>query len=125
MLYGVGTYRIDLRMEPQMDSDKVSLVGQVLNAADPVKAGAQATVTLLRGSRILAESQTNALGEFQLECLLEGRLQLRLGLPRARNVRIPLLAPSESAITGVLEQIDSEGITGKKFRKNRSTRKRV
>jgi hypothetical protein len=52
-------------------------------------------------------------------------IQERLGLPRARNVRIPLLAPSESAITGVLEQIDSEGITGKKFRKNRSTRKRV
>ncbi len=125
MLYGVGTYRIDLRMEPQMDSDKVSLVGQILNAADPVKTGARVTVTLLRGSRVLAESQTNALGEFHLECSLEGHLQLRLALPRAHNVRIPLLVPSESAITGILEQIDSEGITRNRVRKNRSTRKRV
>ncbi|MGB6485072.1 MAG: hypothetical protein WBE86_16430 [Candidatus Acidiferrales bacterium] len=108
-----------------MDSDKVSLVGQVLNATDPVKTGAQITVTLLSGSRILAESQTNALGEFHLECSLEGHLQLRLALPRARNVRIPLMVPSESAITGVLQTIDSEGITGKKTHKNRSTRKRV
>lgn len=125
MLYGVGTYRIDLRMEPQMDSDRVLLVGQILNAVDPVKTGAQIPVTLLCGSRILAKSQTNALGEFHLECSLEGHLQLRLALPRARNVRIPVLVPSESAIPGLLESIDSKDINVIPVRKGRSTRKRV
>lgn len=115
MLYGVGTYRIDLRMEPQMDSDKVALVGQILNAADPVKAGAQVVVTLMRGKKVLAESQTNALGEFQLECSLEGQLQLRLTLPRARDVQIPLLVPSESSITALLQPNDSDDVNGISF----------
>jgi hypothetical protein len=123
MLYGIGSYRVDLRMEPQMDSDKVSLVGQVLNAADPVKAGAQVTVTLLRGSKVLAESQTNTLGEFQLECSLEGQLYLRLSLPRAREVRIPLLVPSASTMTGRLEPIDSDGFGEKRSKRNQGTRK--
>jgi hypothetical protein len=125
MLYGIGTYRIDLRMEPQMDSDKVSLVGQILNSADPVKTGAHVTVTLLRGSKVLAESQTNRLGEFHLECSLEGQLQLLLALPRDTDVRIPLLVPSESAVTGHLEQTDSEGIKRSTARKREGTRKRV
>ncbi len=30
LLYGAGNFRIDLRMEPQADSEKVALVGQVL-----------------------------------------------------------------------------------------------
>jgi hypothetical protein len=123
MLYGVGTYRIDLRMEPQMDSDKVSLVGQVLNAANPAKAGSQATVTLLRGRKVLAHSQTNALGEFQLECSLEGQLQLLLGLPRARDIRIPLLVPSSAALTGKLESADSKIFSEMMTRKRRGTRK--
>lgn len=125
MLYGIGTYRLDLRMEPQMDSDKVSLVGQILNSADPVKTGAQVTVTLLRGGKVLAESQTNALGEFHLECVLEGHLQLLLTLPRSWDIRIPLLVPSESAVTGNLEPYDSEVVKWKKLSKRDSTRKRV
>ena len=125
MLYGVGTYRIDLRMEPQMDSDKVALVGQVLNSADPVKAGAQVTVTLLRGKKVMAESQTNALGEFHLECSLEGQLELLVALPREKGVRIPLLVPSESVMTGTIEVDDSKVVSGEFERKRRSTRKRV
>ena len=124
MLYGVGTYRIDLRMEPQMDSDKVSLVGQVLNSADPVRVGAQVTVTLLRGSKVLGESQTNSLGEFHLECSLEGQLQLLLALPRARDVMIPLLVPSASSVTGRLDVTDSKALTGKRPDKDIRTRKK-
>lgn len=124
MLYGVGTYRIDLRMEPQMDSDRVSLVGQVLNSADPVKAGAQVTVTLLRGNKILGESQTNSLGEFHLECSLEGQLQLLLTLPRVRDIRIPLLVPSAPALTGRLEGTDSTSVTVPRPDKNVRTRKK-
>lgn len=123
MLYGIGTYRIDLRMEPQMDSDKVQLVGQILNSADPIKSGTQATVKLIRGRRILTQSQTNSLGEFCLECSLEGDLQLLLGLPRSRDVKIPLLVPSKSSLTGRLEHTDSAVVTDGKRRRKRSTRK--
>lgn len=125
MLYGIGSYRIDLRMEPQMDSDKVSLVGQILNSAEPAKRGEQVTVTLMRGTKVLAQSQTNTLGEFHLECSLEGRLQLLLTLPRDRDVKIPLLVPSGAAMTGLLESIDSVGINTARSQKRESTRKRV
>lgn len=125
MLYSVGTYRIDLRMEPQMDSDKVSLVGQVLNSADPIKTGAQVTVTLLRGRKILGESQTNALGEFHLECSLEGQLQLLLALPRARDVKIPLLVPSTSTVVGQMDSSDSKSLSRMRSGMNVSTRKKV
>lgn len=124
MLYGVGTYRIDLRMEPQMDSDKISLVGQVLNSADPIKSGVQVTVTLLRGNKVLGESQTNALGEFHLECSLEGQLQLLLTLPRARDVKIPLLVPSAHTVTGRLDDIDSMSVNRRRLDKDVSTRKK-
>lgn len=124
LLYGVGTYRIDLRMEPQMDSDKISLVGQVLNSADPIKAGAQVTVALLRGNKIVGESQTNALGEFQLECSLEGQLQLVLSLPRSRDVKIPLLVPTAATVTGDLDVIDCKDFNRKSLRRDVSTRKK-
>jgi hypothetical protein len=122
MLYGFGAYKIDLRIEPVMDSDKVSLVGQVLNAADPVKVGSHATVSLLRGRKVLAESSTNSLGEFQLECSLEGPLELHLALPRERDIKIPLLVPSETVVDA-LSDPDSE--SGSKFKKYKSTRKQV
>jgi hypothetical protein len=124
MLYGIGPYRIDLRMEPQMNSDKVEVVGQILNSADPIRGGTQATVKLVRGRKILVESQTNALGEFHLECSLEGQLQLLVGLPRSRDVKIPLLIPSSSTLTGLLESPDSSGLADKALDAKRSTRKK-
>ncbi len=124
MLYGIGPYKIDLRMEPQMDSDKVEVVGQILNSADPISSGTQASVKLVRGRKILVESQTNALGEFHLECSLEGQLQLLVALPRSRDVKIPLLIPSSTTLTGRLESPDSSGLADKHSNTKRSTRKR-
>lgn len=123
MLYGIGAYRVDLRMEPQMDSDKVALVGQVLDSADPVRAGVQAKVVLLRGRKVLAESQTNALGEFHLECSLEGNLQLHLTLPRDLGVRIPLVVPTEPATVETTDSANGKQVTGKPISRYGSTRK--
>lgn len=124
MLYGMGPYRIDLRMEPQMDSDKVQVVGQILNSADPIQSGTQATVKLLRGRKVLVEAHTNALGEFHLECSLEGDLQLLLSLPRSRDVKIPLLVPTGSALSGRLESTDSDSVAGGHPARKQSTRRK-
>src|SRR5277367_2128318 len=58
LLYGAGDYRIDVRIEPQMDSEKVVLIGQVLNAADPDERFSSMPVNLLKGKKILATSRT-------------------------------------------------------------------
>lgn len=124
LLYGVGPYRIDVRMEPRMDSDKISLVGQVLNSAEPTKHAADVPVALLKGQKMIGQSQTNAFGEFHLECDLERRLQLLLTLPHGAEVRIPLVEPAKTASQD-LESLESYRVTGLTSRKRKSTRKRV
>jgi hypothetical protein len=93
VLYGAGTYRIDVRIEPQMDSDKVILVGQVLNSADPDERLADVSVTLSKGKKVLAESTTSQFGEFQIECHLDAGYRLVVMLPGNAEVALPLIDP--------------------------------
>jgi hypothetical protein len=93
VLYGTGTYRIDVRIEPQMDSEKVILIGQVLNSADPEERLSEMPVTLLKGRKVLAESTTSQFGEFQIECELAGGFRLMVTLPGQTEVTLPLIDP--------------------------------
>jgi hypothetical protein len=93
LLYGAGDYRIDVRIEPQMDSEKVVLIGQVLNSADPAERLAALPVNLLKGRKILAESVTSQFGEFQIECGLEECFRLTVLLPGGREVSLQLVEP--------------------------------
>jgi len=90
-LYGPGDYHIDVRIEPQEDSDKVALVGQVLNADDVENYIDQAAVILFQAGRVRAESFTNRFGEFRPECELQSGLQLRIRLPHGMELRVPLV----------------------------------
>jgi hypothetical protein len=93
LLYGAGDYRIDVRIEPQMDSEKVLLIGQVLNSADPDERLAAMPVSLLKGQRILAESITSEFGEFQIECELQGGIRLVVALSDRQEVSLQLVEP--------------------------------
>ncbi len=92
LLFGVGSYRIDLRMEPQLDSDKVALVGQVLQSTDPHEGLGALPVALVKGRKVVAETITSQFGEFNLECDLDGRFQLRVKLP-AEELQLALIEP--------------------------------
>lgn len=122
VLYGVDPFRIDLRMEPLMDSDKVSIVGQILNAADPAKHSGDLPVVLWKGRKILAKSLTNNFGEFQVECDLEEDLHLQLSLPTGAEVMIPLIEPNRGDASLVGEAADSKDVRGSRKRPSRSTR---
>ena len=123
VLYGVDPYRIDLRMEPLMDSEKVSIVGQVLNSADPANRAGDMPVVLWKGRKVLAKSRTNGFGEFQVECELESDLQLQLTLPTGADVSIPLIEPNRVDVSQVVEVADSKDIRGQRKRSRRSTSK--
>lgn len=103
LLYAAGAYRIDLRLEPQLDSDEVSIVGQVLNSADPSQMVTARPVSLIKNRKTLTSSETGSFGEFQMECKLGERLQLKLVLPDGVAIEIPLLEPSKAAVTGEVE----------------------
>jgi hypothetical protein len=94
LLYGTGGYQIDIRIEPQEDSEKAVLVGQVLNADDVDQGLNAAHVTLFHAGRARAETMTNRFGEFRLECDLESGLQLRVRLPHGTELRVPVLEPT-------------------------------
>jgi hypothetical protein len=94
LLYGTGSYHIDIRIEPQEDSEKAALVGQVLNSDDVDPGINAAHVILFQAGRVRAETMTNRFGEFRLECELESGLQLRVRLPHGTELRVPVLEPS-------------------------------
>jgi hypothetical protein len=93
LLYGAGDYRIDVRIEPQMDSEKVVLIGQVLNSANPTERLSALPVNLLKGRKILAEAVTSQFGEFQIECGLEECFRLMVLLPGGRQISLQLVEP--------------------------------
>jgi len=94
LLYGSGDYHIDIRIEPQEDSEKVSLVGQVLNANAVDQGLNSAPVVLLQAGRVRAETVTNRFGEFRLECDVKSGLQLRVRLPHGNELRVPVVEPT-------------------------------
>src|ERR1700732_2625238 len=96
VLYGAENYRIDVRIEPRIDSEKIVLIGQVLNSTDPEACLSQIPVALLKGRNVVAESVTSQFGEFQIECDMEGSLRLKVTLPGTREISLSLVEPTFS-----------------------------
>jgi len=125
LLFGINNYRVDLRIQPQEDSDKVAVVGQILNSSDPDHAMGPVHVVLRRGKKVIAESVTNRYGEFHLECNLENSLHLQAGLPHGQVVHIPLVEPITETIPGQLDGVEDFRVRKLQRRAKKSTRKKV
>jgi hypothetical protein len=124
LLYGTATYRIDVRMEPQIDSEKVVLIGQILNSVDPKERLADVPVSLWKGRKMLAVSTTNHQGEFQIECEMDSSFRLMITLPGQREVSLPLIEPAPGINGGVEERADNKGLKSDSRSKQKSTRKK-
>src|SRR6202043_2259848 len=83
----------DVRIEPQTDSDKVTLVGQILDSANPEKEVGEVSVALMKGSKALASATTNQFGEFHLHCDMGNKLELRIKIPKGKEVSASLVDP--------------------------------
>jgi hypothetical protein len=126
LLYGVGNYRIDLRVEPQIESDGLALFGQVLDSTDP---GAEIGKTLVRlvkedEDKVVAESATNRFGEFHLESNTRGPFQLRVRVP-AGELHFPTIDLPADLPPGGSQAIDSKPGKKRSVRPLKSTRKKV
>ena len=125
VLYGAGTYRIDVRIEPQMDSERVILMGQVLNSANPEERLPELPVTLFKGRKVLAESTTKQFGEFQIECELDGGFRLMVMLPGQAEVILPLIDPAFGIEEIQSYKTDSNALTGVPSLGKKGTRTKV
>lgn len=123
LLYGRDDYRIDLRLEPQIDSDRISVVGQLLNSVDPGAALSGIPVTLLKGRKPLAETTTNRFGEFHFDAVLEENLVLRIAIPQGPEFSVPLVDVGSSENSD-REVTDSKSVRGGLRGRNKSTRKK-
>ena len=110
LLYGAGDHRIDVRIEPRPDSDKVTLVGQILDSANPDRELGEASVVLMKGRKTLASAATNRFGEFHLHCDMDKRLELRVTLPQGRGVSVALIDPLPGAAADSSYPADSMGV---------------
>lgn len=124
LLYGTATYRIDVRIEPQIDSEKVVLIGQILNSAEPKERLADVPVSLWKGRKMLAVSTTNHQGEFQIECEMDSSFRLMITLPGQREVTLPLIEPGATLDSENPQASDTKDDRSESRIKKKGTRKK-
>jgi hypothetical protein len=90
-LYRAGECSLDLRIEPELQSSRAAVIGQVSNHRIPEIEMANIPICLRLGRLVVAETVSNRFGEFQMEYEQQGRLQLCVYLDGgARRIQVPL-----------------------------------
>jgi hypothetical protein len=114
-LYRAGDCSLDLRVEPELHSSRAAVIGQISNHVLPGDRMEGIPVYVKSGRVVVAETRSNAFGEFQMEYEQEGRLQLCVDLENgSRRFQVPLKKFASDRLAGVqraaleLEKDESE-----------------
>lgn len=81
LLYKAGRYTIKVQVEAAEASDRLSIVGQILDEHDPAAILRDIAVSAMNGAVTLGETHTNGMGEFYLEPHATEKLQLSVDVP--------------------------------------------
>jgi hypothetical protein len=95
LLYRVGTVYVDMRVDTEGNSERASLVGQMLDSAKPGHPVADVPVVLLEGQKNVTSTSSNHNGEFQLEFAVKNNLRLSVAVDRANPVFLPITGIQE------------------------------
>lgn len=95
-LFQEGTLLLDMYLQPQPTSARISVVGQVMDSTRPDQPFENQPVVLVRGGDALARTSTNEFGEFRLEFEPDDDLLLMIELEN----RLYLVSPLPSAQEG-------------------------
>ncbi len=90
LVHEAEPFVIDLRLQSDPVRKRVSLIGQILNSANPENAINRVDVVLLSGEDVLMKTSANAAGEFDLEFSREGDLRLFINIRGQRAIGIVL-----------------------------------
>src|SRR6266852_279086 len=82
-LYEAGDYSLDLRLENESGTSRVTLVGQIQNRKQPGKRLGGVPVLLFSGKQVLGQALSNSLGEFQMEYAPTQHVRLYLPVRQA------------------------------------------
>jgi hypothetical protein len=124
LLYGAGDHRIDLRFEPEVGSEKLSLIGQILNSTSAAGDVDALPVVLMRGRQIIGGSSTNEFGEFHLGGTFGSGLELRIRLPHGKEVFIPLIELVAESAANTSDLTESKGVNRNPKKAKKSSQKK-
>ncbi len=90
-LYQAEHYWLDLRLENESGTSRVTLVGQIQHGKQPGKRLEGVPILLVSGKQILGRAVSNSLGEFQMEYAPAKRLRLYVPMRWAgKRIELPL-----------------------------------
>jgi len=89
LLYKCGTLCIDIRLEPKPGSNYVVLVGQLIDAQEPLHGSNDISVSLFGSEDKVSETSTNKFGEFYFGFQSAKHMQLFFGM-ESRALMVPL-----------------------------------
>jgi hypothetical protein len=101
-LYRAGDCSLDLRVEPELQSSRAAVIGQISNHVLPGDRMEGIPVSVKSGRVVVAETRSNAFGEFQMEYEQQGRLQLCIDLENgSKRFQVPLKKFASDKLAGV------------------------
>ena len=89
LLYQAGSFVVDLYLEVIPDSNRISLMGQVLHYRKPQDPVSNVPVILVKGKDHLEQTSTNDHGEFSLELEPDRKHRLAVVINDKRIVVVP------------------------------------
>ena len=98
LLYESGSLVADLSLEGQRDSQRVTLVGQLLDAAKPEPHLSSVPVVLQGLAGLMGMAKTNEWGEFRFEFNFEPGVSLEIGA--RQNYWVSVGLPDSKSVTG-------------------------
>jgi hypothetical protein len=100
LLYKAGRYLIRLQVEREAGSDRLSVVGQIVDEANPQNALEDLPVLLMSNKETLDRTLTNTLGEFHLKSDPSEDLRLSVGIPEIGTLTLPGLLAGAAGLGG-------------------------
>jgi hypothetical protein len=89
-MYRAGDYYVDLRMESQPETRRVSVVGQIANRRNPERSVAHVPVVLMSDEEVVARAVSNEFGEFQLGYAPAKHLRLHVPVSDSASIEVAL-----------------------------------
>jgi hypothetical protein len=89
-MYRAGDYYVDLRMESQPETRRVSVVGQIANRRDPERSVAHVPIVLTSDEEVVARAVSNEFGEFQLVYAPAKHLRLHVPVSDSGSIEVAL-----------------------------------
>ena len=102
LFYASGSLTVDLLVEPEADSNRIALWGQILDSARPDRRFAGVSVTLQGWKGPVAQATADEFGEFHFDFNFESifSLEIRIAETNCMTVPLPVLGRSRRNAAG-------------------------